>query len=206
MQVNISQRDILDIEATLLGIRNGATKALARAINKTLTGVRTDKTNEAAKVLNLKKADIRNAVKINKATWSNMSASVKRTGKPVALSKFKGTRQTKKGVSVLVKTGGQRTILPHAFIATMTSGHVGVFWRKDDDWVGYADRPKLPPAAYGRLPKHYRLPIKELYGPRVEDILANPDTMKRLIELANERLDKNLDHEVKYLLDQAGRA
>ena len=82
----------------------------------------------------------------------------------------------------------------------------GVFWRKDDDWVGYADRAKLPAAAYGMLPKHYRLPIKELHGPRVEDILASPDVMKRLIEMANARLDKNLDHEVKYLLDQAGRA
>jgi len=206
MQVNISQRDILDIEAALLGIRNGATRALTRAINRTLAGVRTDKTNEAAKVLNLKKTDIRNAVRINRATWSNMAASVRRTGKPVPLAKFKGTRQVRRGVSVLVKIGGQRTVLPHAFIATMRSGHVGVFWRKDDTWVGYADRSSLPPRAYGRLPEHYRLPIKELYGPRVEDILSDPDVMERLIEMADDRLQRNLDHEVNYLILQAGRA
>jgi len=203
MRIDINQRDILDIELALMGIRNGGPKALTRAINKTLTGVRTDKTNEAGKILNMKKTDIRKAVKINKATWSNMSAKVSRKGKPVALAKFKNTRQTRKGVSVLVKVGGQRTILRHAFLATMKSGHVGVFWRKDDTFVGYADSPKLTGAAYGALPEHYRLPIRELYGPRVEDILADEKVMARIVKSANERLQKNLDHEVSYLLTQA---
>jgi len=206
MQITISKRDLLSVEVALMGIQNGAVKALNRAINKSLTGVRTDKTNEAAKVLNMKKTDIRNAIKIGRATWSKLTGVVSRTGRPVPLAKFKQTRQTKKGVSVLVKTGGQRTILKHAFIATMRSGHVGVYWREDREFVATGAPAKLPARAYGALPEGYRLPIKELYGPRVEDILAEAGVMARIIELANERMKKNLEYETNYMLTQAARS
>lgn len=76
------------------------------------------------------------------------------------------TRQTKRGVSVLVNAGN-RVLIPHAFIATMRSGHVGVFRR-----VGQATR--SPIQRTGRRASRYagtkRQPIKELYTTRVVDV------------------------------------
>lgn len=59
-------------------------------------------------------------------------------------------RQTKKGVSVEVNRG-KRTLIAHAFVATLKSGHKGVFVRE------------------GKA----RLPIRELFGSRVVDALLH---------------------------------
>ena len=59
-------------------------------------------------------------------------------------------RQTAKGVSVEVNRG-KRTLIKGAFIATMKSGHRGVFVRKDKQ----------------------RLPIRELFGSRPVDALLH---------------------------------
>jgi hypothetical protein len=64
---------------------------------------------------------------------------------PMPLFAF-GARQTKRGVSVEVNRG-KRTIIPGTFIATMKSGHTGVFYRQ------------------GKA----RLPIDEAYSTRISE-------------------------------------
>jgi len=202
LQIDINPAQIREVEAMFAGIGNSATKVLTRAINKTLTGVRTDMTDEAYQELNTTKTVIRSAVKINRATWSDISGKCFRAGKPLSLSKFTGTAQRAKGVSVKVLRSGNRTILGHAFIATMRSGHVGVFWRKTDK-VGTGTKSLLADKSdYGRLPEHLRLPIKELYGPRVEDILAKAGRWKNVEDKANARLLKNMEQEIAYELSR----
>lgn len=72
------------------------------------------------------------------------------SGEPVPLIAYPH-RQTKKGVSVSVNRG-KRTLLAHAFIARMRSGHEGIFWRRGKG----------------------RLPIMELLGSRPVDALLHP--------------------------------
>lgn len=60
-------------------------------------------------------------------------------------------RQVKRGVSVAVNTG-KRNIVGGAFVATLKSGHIGIFKR-----VGKS-----------------RLPIKELYSTRISDVFKDP--------------------------------
>jgi hypothetical protein len=71
------------------------------------------------------------------------------SGEPVPLVAYPH-RQTKKGVSVEVNRG-KRTLLKGAFVATMRSGHKGVFRRE------------------GKA----RLPIEELRGSRPVDALLH---------------------------------
>lgn len=50
-------------------------------------------------------------------------------GDPIPLTKYPGTRQTKKGVTAKINTG-KRSFIPHAFIATLASGRKSVFTRR----------------------------------------------------------------------------
>lgn len=210
MHVQVDQSDILAVERALVGIKNGAPKVLTRAFNKTTTGTRTDITDEVAKVLNITKKVIRERVVIKKATWANLTAYVERTGDPVPLSLFSGTRQTMKGVSVQVKRAGSRGILRHAFIATMNSGHIGVFRREVKTGAGAKKWNQVQSKWFGTLPRKwnpgndskFRLGIEELTGPRIEDIMADDVVFQIIVKKSDARMAKNIDHELNYLLSQ----
>jgi hypothetical protein len=72
-----------------------------------------------------------------------------------------GARQTKTGVSVEV-TKGKRAIVKHAFLATMQSGHKGVFMRRG---------PKRM-AGKGKYAGKMRQPIYETYTASVASTLG----------------------------------
>lgn len=155
-----------------------AGKVLSRSLNKTLNGVKTDASAEIRKELNVKKETVDSTFRLQKATASRLSASIESTGRPLPLSKFLGTKQTKKGVSVKVKKDRSRKVIPHAFMATMKSGHVGVFWRVGKE----------------------RLPISQRFSSRVPDVFSNESVMNIVLKKANERLHKNINHELDYEL------
>jgi hypothetical protein len=71
------------------------------------------------------------------------------SGAPVPLAEFPH-RQTAKGVSVGINVS-KRTLIKSAFVATMASGHEGVFEREGKS----------------------RLPISELYSTRVTDVFQD---------------------------------
>lgn len=208
LEININPAQIREIEAMFAGIKNGSKRVLTRAVNKTLTGVKTDMVDEAYQDLNVTKKIIRDAIRINRAAWTKLTGKASRTGKPLALAKFSGTRQTKKGVSAKVLRAGARSILKHAFIAKMKSGHIGVFWREEQ--VGTATRKWTPEQAawFGTLPRTpkgiggLRTHIQELSGPRVEDILSSPDHWRVIEAKAGDRFVKNMEHEVNFELSR----
>jgi hypothetical protein len=73
-------------------------------------------------------------------------------------------RQTKKGTSVEINKGA-RKVIAHAFIATMKSGHTGVFMR-----TGTAFRqPMQHGKGHARYRGQKRQPIKELFTTRVSE-------------------------------------
>jgi hypothetical protein len=81
-------------------------------------------------------------------------------GKPLPLIAF-GARQTRAGVSVEV-TKGKRSIINAAFIATMQSGHKGVFMRRGPKRI----------ASKGRYAGKMRQPIYELFTATISSALA----------------------------------
>jgi hypothetical protein len=199
--IKANETDMANIRAMLADIKTIPEKVISRGLNKTLTGVKTDASTEVRKVLNVKKAAVDETFKITKASVTSLSCAIKSTGKPLALIDFTGTRQTKVGVSVLVKKEKGRKVMPGAFIAQMKSGHKGVYWR---DWHGDTApaKGKKRTIPYAKLPAMYRLPIRELFGPRAPDILENDPVMGAVLKKADERLHKNLQHELEYELSK----
>lgn len=87
------------------------------------------------------------ALRLPRSFSSDMEFRLDVSGKAFPLAAYPH-RQTKKGVSVKVnRSAGSRTLILGAFVATMRSGHAGIFMRKGNK----------------------RLPIEELFSTRLVD-------------------------------------
>ena len=193
MKVEVNRTDIAAVKLMMGGIKNGYPKVMTRALNKTTTNVKTHAVKETGKTLNLKAGRIRQDFKIQKASWSNLSGSVKATGKPVGLISFIGTRKLKSGVSVKVLKNKPRVKLKHGFIATANRAK-NVFQRQ---YKG--PRKKVKPGfPYAKLPRHMRFPVERLTGPRIEDVYVKPTVFGPVIKNADYRLMFNLNNEIKF--------
>lgn len=141
----------------IAALENGPLKgALRRALRKAGATALRDMRSEAKKRIRarkrIKSTYITRALSLGRPTGSDVSSfawSLNVSGQPVPLTAYP-FRQTKQGVSVEVNRG-KRTLVKGAFVATMASGHRGIFKRR-----GTA-----------------RLPIKELMGSRPVDALLH---------------------------------
>jgi len=221
---------------TLNMLRRGyakADKALAnaarRAANRTATGTRTEISKRVRERVPIAASVVKKATTIKQATNSNPTALVDTEGKRLPLIAFKA-RQTSKGVTYDKGDGKERH--NRAFIETMplnfsgsrilaldaeggNIGHKGVFVRI---WTFENSRKfgsKKSDRAWGRIPKEYtrkggeivmfRHPIKELGGPAVAEILGG-NTLKKVMEYTQDRLDRELNHEIEYELSKMGKS
>lgn len=182
---------------SLLEIKAVGEKVIPRALNRTLSGVKTDASAEIRKDLNVKKSAVDQTFRMEKATPSRWTASIESTGAPLALIDFIGTRQTVNGVSVQIKKNHSRKVVSGAFIIS-AGNHQGVFWR---DWHG-ARKTKKSAIHYGALPRKYRFPMSERFGPRVPDILGNESVMEKVLTKSADRLHKSIEHELNFELSK----
>ena len=193
----MDKSDIAKVRLMLGALSTTADKVIQQSINRTLTGVRTDSTNEVSKVITPTKTSIRKTMTVNKMTSSNGNAFVKCVGGPLNLVEFKA-RQTQKGVTVQVKKSGGRSLIKHAYIATMKNGKKLVLWRKDKKHVGIAKWDKANKQKYGRMPVKYRFPVKALSSFAIPDVMGYPKTMDEILRLGGVRLKKNLNARLNY--------
>jgi hypothetical protein len=198
--VEVSKTDLAEVERALTGIKNGYAKVVSRSLNRTITGVRTDAVREIQMVITPTAKTIRATFTMIKASPRKLTAAVKSSGNALPLIEYRA-RATKKGVTVQVKKKSKRSLISRAFIATMKSGHKGVFFR-DYIFNLYPARKARHGVAYATMPRKYRLPIEELYGPGVPDILSNDSVMKPILKKANERLHKELGNQLNYELSK----
>jgi len=196
--IKINDTDLKNVEKMLGNVQGAVPRVISRAINDTLAGVKTDASAEIRQVITLKKAAVDKTFRTVKANVTTLSGLFESKGSPVPLIDY-GARQTTKGVSVQVKRGNPRSLIEGAFIATMKSGHKGVFWRQ---WHTAARKPVNRNVPYGKLPKRYRLPIAQRFGPRVPDILENQPVMTAVLTKAGDRMHKNIDRELNYELSK----
>jgi len=165
-----------------------ADKATVRALNKTAAQVKTNAARQIRDVgYQLKVGTIKRALTINKASAGKLTATVIASGRPIPLMQY-GARQTAKGVSVSVLNG--RKVIQQAFIATMPSGHTGVFIRTGNTHKKVVKR--------GRV-QWSGLPIKELFGPSVPNGLANESVQQALQQLVEEKFPQILQQQIDYL-------
>jgi hypothetical protein len=193
INLKIDQGQIADVNRMLMGMPGAIGKVIQQSVNRTLTGVRTDATNEVANVITPTKTAIRKTMTVKKMNQADGTAYVRCMGAPLNLIEFKA-RQTQKGVTVQVLKTSPRTLLKHAFIATMKSGKKLVIWRKYDD----TRKPWKKTFPYGKLPKAYRLPVRGLTSMAIPDVMGHEPTMNKILDLGNNRLQKNLKDRLNY--------
>lgn len=156
------------------------TRAMVRAMNRGIASGQTLMASLIAKDLGLKVSDVKTAMPVTPATFGRPIARFGASLKRIPLIKFgaRGPEPSRgRGTGVRYRMAGGRGHIPSAFIATMRSGHRGVFKRAG-------------PA---------RLPINELHGPSLGHVFRKfrPQGVARVQEM----FEKNFAHEMKRLGD-----
>lgn len=152
-------------------------KAIVRALNRTVDNVRAEAVRRVRETYTLKAGTVRQQMSVEKAWGGRLSASVVANGRPIPLYEF-AARWTPRmqGASFAVKRGARKT-LADTFIATMKSGHKGVFERQGAK----------------------RLPIEEKYSIGVPGMFGAKDMQRVLAAVGMQRFSVNLSQQVKFL-------
>lgn len=151
--------------------------AMVRAINRSIGSVRTVMVRSIADDVGLKQKDVRDALRMQQASLSRPEAVLAAKLKRIPLIDFKATGPEPsrgKGKGVSYKLSGGKNRIANAFIATMPTGHRGVFVRK----------------------AKARLGIRELFGPSLGHVFAK--YREQGIARGREVLVSNLQHELDY--------
>lgn len=173
--------------------RDMGEKAVTRAINKTAQQAKTQAAREIKDKYQISTRVISRSLLIRRASRNMMQAVIQAEGKPLPLIAF-NVRKDARGVSVQIK--GRRVTVPHAFIATMKSGHKGVFAR--GGYKGSFDRngQQFGRFQFGRK----RFPIGELFTFSVPQGFSNKAVRDAVVRRVNEQFPKVLAQEINFLL------
>jgi Prophage minor tail protein Z (GPZ) len=143
----------------------------ALALNDTVKNARVETAQLLRPVMKVPSADIKESLHIEPARPEHLEAAMVAAGKPLKMIEF-NPRASRAGVSVQI--GGKTEVYRHAFLATMKTGHRGVYERRGAQ----------------------RLPIRELYGPSVPGMLKRSDVLPNLTAYMESRLLVNLAREI----------
>lgn len=178
--------------ADLEGTPSAANRAMVRSMNRGITAGRASMIPLISGDIGFKQAIVRDAVPLRRATLGNPQASFGASLKRIPLIKFGVTQAPggywaqsrgrwgfrKAGLTYSIGPGGRRT-LPHAFIATTSSGHTGVFERKGKS----------------------RLPIRQLYGPSLGHVFEKYREIG--LTRTREAFLENMPHELAFAKTEA---
>ncbi len=165
--------------------------AQVSALNRTMAKMRTVASREIRAVYNAKARDVREATRIVRASWSRPEAVLIAKGPRLPLAAF-GARVTKRGVTIRVKKhGGRRAVLHHAFMPPLKGDRVGIYQRRFQRPSG------------GQRWKDVRLPIDELFGPSIPQMLSNVGVLDQVLADANVEYTRQLEHELKFRINRA---
>lgn len=173
-----------------------AGRAILRSVKRGTASGRTLMARLVAKDMGLKVGEVRNQIimKEPRANDDVPTGELRASLERIPLYKFqaKGPFPSRgRGRGVSYKGEGGRKRISDAFIARMSSGHMGVFKR------GL----KTP---IRRPPKYSALPIYELFGPSIGRVFAKhqPEVMAR----AQEQITKELERNLRFFLEQQNAA
>ena len=106
-----------DLERSLKGAERKMPQQLNSAINKTLTFTQSRKAKEIAQRLNMTQKNIKKNLRKIKSTKTTLTAISRLVAtKRPSLKDFKGTRQTRRGVSYKIDNRKGRQVIPSGFM------------------------------------------------------------------------------------------
>jgi len=165
--------DVSETSRAFADIRRRAPRAIVRAQNRAAKSARTVMVRAVAGDMRLKQSVVRNRIMLELARSIGDSAVIVASRRRIPLIQFRA-RASRRGVRASLPGGKGR--YGDAFIATMRSGHRGVFRRR------------------GRR----RLPIAELHGPSVGHVFDRHVAAGE--SRAREAFHTNLRHELRFAL------
>lgn len=207
MRIDV-RADIKDAKKYLESLGERTAKiVIARSLNKTAEQVKNkavqELKDEASSVHGLSVTGLKRQIVVSKAYKDRLTATIETSGKRIPTRLFKA-RQTKAGV--VYSNKGRRSLIKGAFIATMPSGHKGVFMRtgkttraqhklrksKGAKSIGTTYRPGL------KIKEHTQQGLPQRFGAgRIQ---------KALVSYAGSIWAKVFDHELRFELAKAGIA
>lgn len=161
-------------------------KAAARALNRTAVTIRAEASREIRKVYNLKAAELRDELRLTRATARSLRAVVSAKGRRLTLMRF-NAKQNARGVAVTIKRG-QRETIKSAFIRPGTGGNPVVFAR------GVYTRSKFPEFVPGKP----RKPITALKTLSIPVMFSQQAITQALERIAHATFARNFRHELTF--------
>jgi hypothetical protein len=151
--------------------------AAVRGINRTMANVKTAMVRPISAALKIKQAYVRERIRTVDATASRPVALMYASNTPIPIIEFNARGpEPSRGRGRGVTANTQQRRYPQAFIATMRSGHRGVFQRKGQK----------------------RLEIRELREASIAAVFLKHAAVGQA--RADEQLPKNLEAELKFAL------
>lgn len=177
--ITISQETIDKVNTLLSNVPKGAERAMTNAANRAIAKAKTEAFKGVTQEYKIKKGVISEYTKdsIKNATTSDLCATLIFAGQQIPLYKYSLTKQKYPPGKVFA---GQKTAraFEEAFIAKMSSGHIGIFQR-----TGKA-----------------RKPIEQKMGSSMRSMVSNAVVMDQVYKEAQETFDTRIEHEIERLL------
>lgn len=174
VKVTVDERSFKEASHILRAIPRAVPRVFCRAINRAVDMSATDMKRRVGAQIAIKKGEIAKGISKKKATYANLTGSIGAKYFRPGLIAF-SARQTKHGVSYRISRTAGRKKIEHGFIATMPSGHRGVFVRGQPS----------------------RLPIKEARGPSIWKVITDTaGLLKACTDAAGDRLGKLINDQI----------
>ena len=189
MRMDFDQSRLDYARAALRSVRGGAETAIYRALNKAVRHARTASVRYVCENYNVRPSEVRKNLTVSLASRNKQNAQLVQKGSPLALSKFliapkkppnqKGKKPETRARTIAGVRFATRKELPHAFVARMQNGHIGI---------------------WSRAPERGRRSIRQRYTTSVPQMLNNEAVMNRLDEESRQIMNDELDRQVELLL------
>ena len=189
LELGIDTSELDRARKLLSGIPWGAEKATYRALNKAARRANTRTVQSICKSYNIRPGAVRAKLTLSLATRYKFNAQLGLRGSPLELMKFavtpkkppsqKGKRPEARTQTVAGVKFGTRHVLPHAFVARMKNGHVGIYSRRQE-----------------------RRAIRQRYTTSVPQMMASITVMPEIMEEAQRVMAAEFDRQIELLLSQ----
>lgn len=176
----------------------GVTSAHYRALNRSANKSKTETKRILAAKYNIKSGDIAKFLDVNpKASPRGLTVAIRGRSSKLSIYKYaKGAkRQTPRGVRF--NSGGGSKVHPHTFIATMPSGHTGIFVKSRGE---SRREPRVNKAGKRYLSE---LPIRELEYPSVGHMLVNDVNANKIYGVFIQDFPNQLMAQLDYQLQRS---
>lgn len=206
LRFGVRSPDIDRTRRMLMHIPGAAEKAISRAVNKAIATAQTEAIRRAKQRYAIGDADLRKGIKIVRATANRPTATLIATSALHRVYKFK---ISKGAIAKSEIVRGNVKAWPHAFIAKMKSGHVGLFKRLRDRFSapesGRYAKTKEREATRGvsRGPVGARLKrekVEEVASVSTAEMIGHYEIIEEILEIAEGKLEDELNRQVELFL------